>query len=133
MPFSQRDVSSLYPNIDLDEAIEVRSSLLTNAKKQNHFVFLCRFIRFVLESNTMNFGQKFYHQTEGCAMRTTMAVNFANFIFMRNFDEKLLEAFELENYQEQDLRLCFIDDIFFLLVGKQEGLLKFLQCFDTFA
>lgn len=40
--------------------------------------FLCRLMLYVLQRNTLKFGQGFYCQTKGCETETPMAVIIAN-------------------------------------------------------
>ena len=56
----------------------------------------------VLKSNTLKFGERFFHQLKGTAMGTAMAVNFAN-LFMAKFETEILADYKkkfkkLKNY-----------------------------------
>jgi hypothetical protein len=66
------DVSSLYPNIDLD--------LLFTIVERVDFS-LTELCRFVCNNNYVKYGTDVYHQTSGLAMGTNAAVNLAN-LFM---------------------------------------------------
>ena len=50
---------------------------------------LTSLIMTVLKSNTLKFGERFFHQIKSTAMGTTMAVNFA-YLFMVKFETEML-------------------------------------------
>ena len=50
-------------------------------------------IMIVLKSNTLKFGERFFHQIKGTAMGTPMAVNFAN-LFMAKFETEMLADYK---------------------------------------
>ena len=127
------DVKSLYTNIHHDDGVEACKSFLD---KRNNKRFptdsLCELIRSVLQSNTMQFGSRYFHQIKGTAMGTPMAVNYAN-LFMSSFEQRLLESFEKDFHQKPYLWLRFIDDIFFVWVGSEETLQAFIEYANNFS
>ena len=127
------DVSSLYPNIDHTEGTNACSSYLD--KHQSSCVpssTLKTLIKLILQSNTMCFKDRFYHQIKGTAMGTGMAVNYAN-LFMAKLEEDMLDSY----YQQTGLRpsvwFRFIDDIFFIWQGDENSLRHFLLFCNQFS
>ena len=82
------DVQSLYPNIDHKEGIDACKTVLD---KRNNTAFstnrLTKLIQLILESNTMMFNGRHFHQIKGTAVGTPMAMSYAN-IFMSVFESK---------------------------------------------
>ena len=84
------DVSSLHPNIDHEEGLKACEYALN--KRKTPLIptsVLTGLIVTVLKSNTLKFGERFFHQIKGTVMGTPMAVNFAN-LFMAKFETEML-------------------------------------------
>ena len=84
------DVSSFYPNIDHEEGVKACEYALNKRKTPLISTsVLTGLITTVLKSNTLKFEERFFHQINGTAMGTPMAVNFAN-LFMAKFETEML-------------------------------------------
>ena len=66
-------------------------------------------LELILENNYFEFNDKYYLQTHGTAMGTTMAVSYAN-IFMAALEEKILQNAPEGLTPLEWIR--FLDDIF---------------------
>ena len=75
---------------------------------------LCDLIVTILKCNTLKFGERFFHQIEGTAMGTPMAVNLAN-LFMGKFETDLLNDYQNKYNKSPGIWLRYIYDIFFHL------------------
>ena len=127
------DVTSLYPNIDHDEGTSACMSFLEQQNPtQIPLSIIKRLILLILQSNTMQFMGKFFHQIKGTAMGTAMAVNYAN-LFMARFEQKMLEAYHNKTGLRPKLWLRFVDDIFFMWEGDESSLKHFLQFCNNFS
>ena len=88
------DVSSFYLNIDHEEGVKACEYTLNKHKKSLISTsVLIGLIMTVLKSNTLKFGERFFHQIEGPAMGTLMAVNFAD-LFMAKFETEMLAEYK---------------------------------------
>ena len=107
------DVSSLYPNIDHEEGVTACEYALNKRKTPLISTsVLTGLIMTVLKSNTLKFGERFFHQIKGTAMGTPMAVNFAN-LFMAKFETEMLADYKKKLKKLPTVWLRYIDDIFF--------------------
>ena len=86
----------------------------------------------VLESNTMQFCDRFFHQIKGTAMGTPMALSYAN-LFMGKFEKDMLTEYELQHNKKPALWLRFIDDIFMVWQGDEASLKTFLEFCNNFS
>ena len=88
------DVSSLYPNIDHEEGVKTCEYALNKRKTPLISTsVLTSLIMTVLKSDTLKFGERFFHQVIGTVMGTPMAVNFAN-LFMAKFETEMLADYK---------------------------------------
>ena len=127
------DVESLYPNIDHQEGVAACEGFLNKRNKQTFPTSrISKLIRLILSTNTLKFLDKFYHQIKGTAMGTPMAVNFAN-LFLAEFEERLLDAYQKEYKISPHTWLRYIDDVFFIWTGTEDSLKHFLQFCNSFA
>ena len=88
------DVSSLYPNIDHEKSVKACEYALN--KRKTPLIptsVLTNLIMTVLKSNTLKFGERYFHQIKGTAMGTPVAVNFAN-LFMAKFETEMLADYK---------------------------------------
>ena len=121
------DVKSLYTNIEHAEGIAACHQFLDERRNKRFPTDkLCDLIKLILESNTMKFGHRFFHQLRGTAMGTPMAVNYAN-LFMSSFETKMLHDFEAEHGVKPLVWIRFIDDIFFVWNESEELLNAFID------
>ena len=129
------DVTSLYPNIDHHEGTQACINQLQNTANGNNIMpsdLIKRLFLLILQSNTMEFLGKFYHQIKGTAMGTGMAVNYAN-LFMAEFEDKMLQSYFNLHGTRPKRWLRFIDDIFFLWEGDEASLKQFLRYCNDFS
>ena len=89
-------------------------------------------ILLVLNSNTLQFGARFYRQVKGTAMRTPMAPNFAN-LFMNKFETDMLNDYQHQYGMRPFIWLRFIDDIFFIWTGDADSLRHFINFCDQYS
>ena len=86
----------------------------------------------VLRSNTLRFGARFFHQINGTAMGTPIAVNFAN-LFMSKFESDMLNDYEAQYGCRPAYWARFIDDVFFIWTGDEESLKVFLNFCNNYS
>ena len=127
------DVSSLYPNIDHEEGVKACAYALN--KRKTHLIstsFLTGLIMTVLKSNTLKFGERFFHQIKGTAMGTPMAVNFAN-LFMAKFETEMLADYKKKFKKLPTVWLRYIDDIFFTWDYDETSLKHFINFCNNYS
>ena len=126
------DVKSLYTNIDHEEGIAACEHFLNLRMNQTFPTrILTRLIRMILQSHTMQFLGRFFHQIKGTAMGTSMAVNFAN-LFMAKLETEMLNAYEAEHGTRPLLWIRYIDDVFCLWRGSETSLQHFIAFVDSY-
>ena len=81
-------------------------------------------LELILENNYFEFNDKYYLQTHGTAMGTTMAVSYAN-IFMAVLEEEILKNAPEGLTPLEWIR--FLDDIFPIWFHGEASLIRFLQ------
>lgn len=83
------DVTSLYPNIAIEESIQIILDFLQQQNNPMHppYCNLKQLLIFVLTCNCFNFANLFFLQVHGIAMGTKPALNYAN-LFMADFESK---------------------------------------------
>ena len=64
----------------------------------------------VLKSNTLKFGQRFFHQIKGTAMGTPMAAHFAN-LLMAKFKTEMSADYKKKLKKLPTVWLWYIDGI----------------------
>ena len=121
------DVSSLYPNIDHEEGVKACEYALNKRKTPLISTsVLTGLIKTVLKSNTLKFGERFFHQIKGTAMGTPMAVNFAN-LFLAKFETEMLADYKKKFKKLPTVWLRYIDDIFFTWDYDETSLKHFIN------
>ena len=86
----------------------------------------------VLKSNTLKFGERFFHQIKGTAMGTPMAVNFAN-LFMAKFETEMLADYKKKFKKLPTVWLRYIDDIFFTWDYDETSLKHFINFCNNYS
>ena len=81
------DVSSLYTNIPQEEGTEIACITLTLIPTR----FLREMLGLILNENSFKFNGEKYLKTHGTAMRTKMALSFAN-ILMAKIETTLIDT-----------------------------------------
>ncbi len=121
------DVVSLYPNVNIKQAIIALDMLLREARAPET-PLLIQFSRLVFENNFLKteFSEDVFHQTFGIAMGTPFAVTAAN-AFMYYLEKDLVQQYS----SNLVLYKRFIDDIFLIWEGSKETLLEFLSCLNS--
>ena len=90
------DVSSLYTNIPQEEGTEIVCKAYDSFHNYNPPIptrFLREMLRLILNEKSFKFDGEYYLQTHGTAMRTKMAVSFAN-IFIAKIKTTLIQQSE---------------------------------------
>ena len=121
------DVSSLYTNIPHNEGIAAINRMMEDTGTDTLLrMFISNLAHQVLTKNFFNFSGQLYEQTQGTAMGTRMAPNYA-IIFMH-----YLETNFLSNYPKQPKTwLRFIDDIIMIWQFGRLELDKFLKALNN--
>ena len=124
------DVTSLYTNIPQEEGI------LTVCKAYEEFYhtnppiptsLLREMLCLILQENLFQFNGKDYLQTHGTAMRTKMAVAFAN-IFMAKIEKEIVGRSD----NKPLVWKRFIDDVFSLWSTSADKIEEFIQQANNF-
>jgi hypothetical protein len=106
------DIVNLYPSIILEKLYELLPS--SNS-------FLKKGLKFIFESNYLNYNDTIYIQKDGIAMGTNCSPETANFYLMH-----LLDPF-LETQVEINCLCRYLDDIFFIWLGDSNPLTNFID------
>ena len=119
------DVKSLYTNIPNQEGINASIKHLDKYDTKGvNKEMMETMLKLILKNNYFEFNDKYYLQTHGTAMGTTMAVSYAN-IFMATLEEEIL------NNAREGLTpfewIRFLDDIFAIWCHGEASLLRFLH------
>lgn len=123
--FVTLDVVSLYTNMDISQVITILANFLPNGTK------LIVAIEFILRNNYFEFMGQIYHQTNGMAMGTNMAVLVANLFVAAMLDNKIVE---LRSFRDNILFYRrYIDDIFMLWNGSPTELNRFMKVIHCLA
>ena len=121
------DVSSLYTNIDHEERAEASLKKLEERKNKSiSSIVIEKLILMILKSNAFWFGNEYYRQITGTAIRTQIAPHYAN-LFMDNFEQNLLRNYSQKTGLSPLVRFRFIDDIFFIWTGNKGSLDHFIS------
>ena len=127
------DVSSLYPNIDHEEGVKACENALNKRKTPLISTsVLTGLIMTLLKSNTLKFGERFFHQIKGTAMGTPMPVNFAN-LFMAKFETEMLADYKKKFKKLPTVWLRYIDDIFFTWDYDETSLKHFINFCNNYS
>ena len=119
------DVKSLYTNIPNHEGIDASTKHLNNHDTTGVNIQMIRsMLELILENNYFEFNDKYYLQTHGTAMGTTMAVSYAN-IFMAALEEEILKNAPEGLTPLEWIR--FLDDIFAIWCHGEATLIRFLH------
>ena len=121
------DVSSLYTNIPHNEGIAAINRMMEETGTDTLLrMFISNLAHQVLSKNFFNFNGQLFEQTQGTAMGTRMAPNYA-IIFIH-----YLETNFLSNYPKHPKTwLRFIDDIFMIWQYGRMELDKFLNALNN--
>lgn len=111
------DVTSLYTNIILNDAINIISKLDP---------ILGDLSKLIMETNYFEYNFQLFHQKEGIAMGTNCAVAIANLYMATLIDSKLSNIPEIRSYSR------FIDDICFIYRGTKEKLLNTIESSNSY-
>jgi hypothetical protein len=107
------DIDSLYPNIPTKEGLQFFKDALLRYNDKDQFFptvdidFICCLLRWILENNYFTFGDQYYHQINGTAMGTPVAVVYACLVL----DEVECKALKIITFKPLFYKR-FIDDIF---------------------
>lgn len=138
------DVTSLYPNIPLDIAIQAIRYILYNTRTQHilsdklHIEFIISILDYSLRNCYISFCGEIYLQIKGTAMGTPCAVVFSNLFMiwhsenvMKIYNMSLQSEHKLFNKHKPYLQKRFIDDIFTLFRSKFLAE-RYITCFNSF-
>ncbi|XP_070546342.1 uncharacterized protein [Ptychodera flava] len=118
------DVEALYTNIPHTDGLAAIRNVIPNEETAEYTYQLAKF---VVTHNYFEFNDAFYLQTNGTAMGTRMAPQFAN-IFMADLEQRFLNSYPLK----PRVYFRFIDDIFMIWTHGLDALKKFYQDFNSF-
>ena len=122
------DVSALYTSIPHNEGLlAINKALEENNYDQLLKTFICRLAHQVLTKNYFKFNEKIYHQIQGIAMGTRMALSYAN-LFMHQLETNILRTLTLK----PDYWYRFIDDIFMIWTHGPEELHHMMTILNHF-
>ena len=122
------DVSALYTNIPHSDGTDAcRQFLDTRQDKTTSTTFLCTLITLILTMNNFVFDGINFLQTQGTAMGTCMAPNYAN-LFMGSLESNFLNSCKIKPTKW----LRYIDDIFILWNEGREKLTEFISAANNF-
>ena len=127
-PLVTIDVSSLYTNIPHSEGIAAINRMMEETGTDTLLrMFISNLAYQVLKKNFFSFNGQLYEQTQGTAMGTRMAPNYA-IIFMH-----YLETNFLSHYPKQPkIWLRFIDDIIMIWQFGRLELEEFLKALNSY-
>lgn len=110
------DINSLYPSIPIAFGIIcVRRVLSAYNFLPTEREFLIELLEWVLRNNYCTFDNKIYHQLNGTAMGTPVAVAYANIVLFCMEQDIWAERREYHYFRR------FIDDVFAIFYNKQEA------------
>ena len=119
------DVSSLYTNIDTDEALGIiEEELAKTGQIRPSAKTLTCLLEKVLKLNNFTFDNHNFIQVKGAAMGARAAPNFAN-MYMGRFEDTFVYRTEWSHYLIDWVR--FIDDIFLIWKGSKSSLTTFIK------
>ena len=118
------DVTSLYTNIPHADGIRAIESIMPEGDMGTTTSLLAKF---VLRHNYFKFGDNLYLQTNGTAMGTRMAPQYAN-IFMADLEQRFLQSQPLA----PSFYVRYIDDIFMIWTHGETTLEQFHRDFNMF-
>jgi hypothetical protein len=111
------DVTSLYTNIIVNDAIEIISKIDPN---------LGKLASYIMRNNYFEYNNYLFHQKEGIAMGTNCAVALANLYMYSLIDVRLVNVPGIRLYGR------YIDDICFVYEGPIEDLLEIIVITNTY-
>ena len=111
------DVTSLYTNIIVSDAIEIISNLNPHLGNLAELIMKC---------NYFEYNRHLFHQKEGIAMGTNCAVSIANLYMAVLIDSHLSNLPGIRVYSR------FIDDICFIYTGSKFKLLEIIETANTY-
>ena len=130
--FVTADVTNLYPSISHPAGLRaLRITLLRHQFPPSEIAFILDLTHWVLSNNFLEFGNLVFHQCQGTAMGTPLAVAYAT-IYLTIFEEEILAVCHdtCVSFQPPRLYLRFVDDIFAIFTSHTSGQL-FLETFTS--
>jgi len=123
------DVTSLYTNIPQEEGITTVCEAHEEFYHENPPIprYLREMLTLILQENSYQFSGKDYLQTHGTAMRTKMAVAFAN-IFMTKIEIEILRQSNMKPFFWKR----FIDDVISMWNTSKDKIRDFLLTASSF-
>lgn len=124
------DITNLYPNIPIDIGLQYfkESILYYNQRTTipaNKVNLLCDLTRWILTNNYFQFGDRIYHQLQGTAMGTPVAVVFAC-LFIDYLERRTMHETKVRPL----LYRRYIDDIFAVFASANDAE-HFMQHFNS--
>ena len=120
------DVKSLYPNVPLEEALEVirehstgSNPTFTNLPLQPEL--FCQLLEVCMSFNQFTFAGNYYRQVTGCPIGCSLSSVIAN-IYLEHFETTLMDAIPAD--MRPSLYLRYVDDIIMIMEDMDK--------FDTF-
>ena len=123
------DIEAMYPNINTDRGVAAIERFLEGRqyRPKERREFLLRALRFTLTSNYVIYKDRIFRQTNGTAMGTPAAPQYANLVMEELETDYITKAYKngLLFYKR------FIDDLFMIFKGTRSRAEGFIQGYNT--
>ena len=100
------DITSMYPNIPINETINIIKKHLTRNKEDNkNIINITTLIRNICNQNYFKFKEKYYKQEEGLPMGSPISAIMSE-IYLQEFEEKIVKSIthtHITYYYGQDM------------------------------
>lgn len=117
------DVESLYPNVDIDYAVQVFSKYVDRITPSRRLQReLIKALDVVLRFNVVQYDSRFYLQIRGVAMGTPMAPYLAS-LYMHHLEDSISPAAGIRLWKR------YIDDIIVVFTGEEKTLVAFMDAY----
>ena len=123
------DIVSLYPSIPLDEGLQAAATFIKAHFSDSEADFLISLLEFVLHNNYFYFNDTLYHQIQGTAMGTSVAVAFAC-IFVHSLEERMRSEHPAL-YNQFAYYKRYIDDSLGIWTGSQAEFTEYITHFNN--
>lgn len=116
------DVKDMYTNISIRRVIELIKS--NRMKEYQYKGQLIKNIEVCMEQNYFRFNNKYYIQTRGLPMGSSLSPIMAE-IYMNNFEEQVIQKSEYKNKIKKWIR--YVDDVLIIWEGDMAEIKEFIE------
>ena len=120
------DVESLYTNMDIEMVIRILNRFIPKRKD------ITKAVEFVLRNNFFEFNDQYYHQKNGMAMGTNMAVVIANIFLSELLDKQIFTELPIFSKHLKMFRR-YIDDCISIWTGPVNVIPTFIKALEFIA